>query len=136
MMDNRVFNVNGPLRETELLRNTLRLVFAQEGSKTRAKYWMQSKKHGLILFQYRSSTDKELKALPASLDADGAYELAKTWLTSDEAKEVELSDWDENLDHDGSNGPGWRIYIEDWGHVADKWGAICAIKPAYMWYGK
>jgi len=54
---------------------------------------------------------------------------------------IEYGDWEDNVDHDGSNEKGFRIYKEDWGCVnVDKYGidhyTIAAIKPVYCWYGK
>jgi len=72
--------------------------------------------------------------MPLSIDT--ACEIVYQWLKSDEAKTITLTGWDENADHDGSNALGWRVYVEDWGHIGSDWGAYCAIKPAYMWYGK
>lgn len=49
---------------------------------------------------------------------------------------LELSDWDVNLKHDGSNNKGFRIYTEEWGRVNDDTYSLGAIKPVYTWYGK
>ncbi len=49
---------------------------------------------------------------------------------------LQLSDWDVNLDHDGSNSKGFRIYTEDWGRVNDETYSLGAIKPVYTWYRK
>ena len=62
--------------------------------------------------------------------------MVQAWLASDEAKQTVKEGWDRDLDHDGSNGPGWRVYCEDWGHVATYSAAICAVKPVWLWYGK
>ena len=32
--------------------------------------------------------------------------------------------------------PGWLIYVEFWGFVADYRDAICGIKPYWCWIGK
>jgi hypothetical protein len=39
-------------------------------------------------------------------------------------------------DHDGSNGKGWRVYNEAWGHVGGNHRAIVAVQPAWAMYGK
>lgn len=39
-------------------------------------------------------------------------------------------------DHDGTNAKGWRVYNENWGHVAGMWEAFAAIEPAWLMYGK
>jgi len=45
-------------------------------------------------------------------------------------------DYGEQPDHDGSNGKGWRVYNEAWGHVNNEWEAFVAIEPAWAMYGK
>lgn len=52
------------------------------------------------------------------------------------SKHRNLSPHGEDLDHDGSNVEGWRIYNETWGHVGDHHYAIVAVQPAYIWMGK
>lgn len=39
-------------------------------------------------------------------------------------------------DHDGSNGKGWRVFNEAWGHVAQERFAFCAIQPVWAMYEK
>jgi hypothetical protein len=72
------------------------------------------------------------------MSADQIFPLVDNWLHGEFAKEVlkTADGWDANMDHDGSNSVGWRVYVDDWGHVANNHYAICAIKPAYMWHGK
>lgn len=135
-MDNRVFNVNGKSKEEFLL--AMKLAFLQAngfGKESTAKYWSYSQKHGLVFHQYsESSVDQH--ALPVPLTSVEAAELAWKWLSSDEAKKVELSGWFEDSDHDGSNSLGWRLYVNDWGHVGSSRGVVAAVTPAYLWHGK
>lgn len=49
---------------------------------------------------------------------------------------LEHVDYGPEPDHDGSNGKGWRIYNEDWGHVDHDQYAFVAIEPAWAMYGK
>lgn len=130
-MDNRIFNVNGS--GTDMLRKTLALAFMQEGARTTCKAWRQSEEHGLILLW---SAPEGSNHLPAPLYSDQCVDLVENWLKGDFAKSVQLSDFCENLDHDGSNSDGWQVYCENWGHVGDEHYSICAIKPAFMWHGK
>jgi hypothetical protein len=39
-------------------------------------------------------------------------------------------------DHDGDNGDGWRVFNEDWGHVADSHYGVVGIQPVWAMYGK
>ena len=130
-MDNRLFNVNGS--GDELLLAALSLVFKQQGDNTKCKAWVQTKDHGLILLWYKCSNSNEL---PTSLTAEDSLPIVKNWLKGDFAKDVVLSDWCNDSDHDGHNSNGWQVYCEDWGHVGGRSNAICAIKPAFMWNGK
>lgn len=136
MMDNRIFNVNG--RGEELLSKTLDLVMSQYASsynKSPISAWKHSKQYGLILYWFHNEND-ESTPLPCDTDAKGILPIVLDYLSSDKAKEVETRGWDSNSDHDGHNKLGWRVYCEDWGKIDHSHYAICAIKPAYMWYGK
>jgi len=130
MFDNRLFNVNG--KGIELLTKTLELAFLQADFGSCAS-WEESKEHGLILSWSPSGAKNKF---PAELSAEEITPIVINWLNSDFAKEVELSDWCGDADHDGNNGSGWQVYVENWGHVGDSHYAICAIKLAFLWYGK
>jgi hypothetical protein len=74
------------------------------------------------------------------ITTDELVEELWTWLHSDEAKEITMDDWDADVDQDGDNHLGWRLYTEDWGHISinnrlDSY-SIAAFKPAWLWYGK
>ena len=129
MGDNRIFNVNG--EGDEMLLDTLKLIFKQEGDNTTAKGWRKSLKHGLILYAYENG---DINLFPNPLTAEEVFPIVKKYLKSGE--DVELDDWDKDADHDGSNGQGWRVYCEDWGHIGSDHSAFAAIKPVYIWYGK
>lgn len=138
-MDNRIFNVNG--KGDEFLLKTLELAFLQQGGYTaaRARGWSFTKKHGLILHWHVSeprSSANEVHRFPGELTAVQCLPFVSAWLESPEAKTVETLDQDSDYDHDGSNGRGWRVFCEAWGHVNNDSYAFIAIKPAYMWYGK
>lgn len=134
-MDNRVFNINGSGKDDFFL--AMKLAFRQShgyGKEDSALYWSYAPKHGLLLHSYKESGD--LNALPVALSSVEAAELAWKWLQSDDAKNVELDSWFGNADHDGSNSLGWRVYVNDWGHVGSYRGVIAAVTPAYLWHGK
>lgn len=135
-MDNRVFNVNGDGKE--MLEATLMLAFQQAGHKSKAVSWRVTKK-GLILRWFRVNPESDgggnfLTPLKPKAAADLVWE----WLQSEEGnpEHFEMTDWDADEDHDGSNSLGWRVYVDGWGHVSDDFYTICAIKPAYLWHGK
>lgn len=136
-MDNRVFNVNG--KGEYWLLEALKLAFAQKaGFYNRDKPYtcngfMFDQKKGLILLWTDCNGSSKF---PVPLTAEAVAPIVWQWLQSEEAKLVELDGWDKDADHDGSNSYGWRVYCEDWGHVANKWQAIVAVTPAYMWHGK
>ena len=85
MMDNRVFNVNG--EGEEMLRDTLRLVFQQEGERTTAKAWASRKSHGLILFWWNPDRE-DAHVFPSPLSADDCVPIIMKWLQSEEAGKV------------------------------------------------
>lgn len=132
--DNRVFSVNG--KGSTMLLKTLQLAFLQDGDKTTAKAWKFSKTHGLILLWNNPENVEGANAFPAGLTAEQCLPFIEAWLDGDEAKSVKLNGWDRAADHDGDNGPGWRVYVEDWGQVDHLFSSICAITPAVLWYGK
>lgn len=130
-MDNRIFNVNG--QSDGMLLNTLQLVFAQTGLRTKAVGWSFDNKYGLVL--YWSKTDS-ITMFPSSLTADQCVPFISAWLLSDDAKRVEKTDWDREITTDGSTSSGWRVYCENWGHVGGNHYSICAVKPVCLWHGK
>lgn len=130
-MDNRVFNVNG--RGDSMLLDTLKLAFAQEGTKTTCESWVFNKDKGLILCWH---ADEGHMKLPSPLTAEACLPMVLAWLTSSDIKQMSYEGWDRDEDHDGSNSMGWRVYCEDWGHVGDEHYAICAVRPAFLWHGK
>lgn len=131
--DNRIFNVNGETEE--MLLAALKLVFQQEGDRATAKGWSFSEKDGLILHWWAEDNDG-VTPFPGKLNAEQCLPFVLAWLKSDQATTVACEGWDANVEHDGHNGPGWRVFCSDWGHVGDHHSAICAIKPVFLWYGK
>src|ERR1700690_3444552 len=69
--------------------------------------------------------------LPFAMDCKAAIEMVWSWLL--EQPEEKYQDY---MDHDGSNGKGFKIYNEYWGHVGSSHYAICAVLPIWSWYGK
>ncbi len=138
MADNRVFSVNG--EGEEMLLAVLKLAFMQEGDNTAATGWKFSKTKGLILYQYPQDEEDQkrgINAFPTELDATGVMPMVWQWLQSKQAGNVKLEKWDRDEDHDGSNGPGFRVYCDDWGQIeGEGHEAFLAITPAFMWYGK
>lgn len=63
------------------------------------------------------------------VNAHIAAELTMDWLKT-------KAYYGDQPDHDGSNHPGWHVYVEEWGHVDFQWQAICAVKPRWQMYGK
>jgi hypothetical protein len=127
--DNAIFNVNGV--GLERLKKTLSLALENNT----VEGWKFKKEKGICLYQYDSTSKKDIQKFPVPLKAETVAELVFEWLKGDEAKTTTLQGWDIDADHDGSNELGWRAYTEDWGHVDGDWNVL-AVKPAYMWYGK
>jgi hypothetical protein len=69
--------------------------------------------------------------LPYPMGWKEAADLAWGWLLN-QPKEK----YTDYLDHDGSNGKGFLIYNEGWGHVAGSHYAFLGVKPVWAWYGK
>lgn len=139
-MDNKIFNVNG-LNKAQLI-NTLKLACEHETygdivETRKIKGWQYDIKFGLILLSYVSDSNKDANKFIAPLSYEAVGAMAWEWLQTDDAKAVTCEGWDADADHDGDNELGWRVYVEEWGHVGHyQSGVICAVKPAYLWYGK
>lgn len=129
MMDNRIFNVNGSTKEH--LQKTLELAFGIVSDKCKCDGYFINPQYGMVLMRWLS--DKDIP-FPSPLTAESVTNIVWDWLKSN--PQVEFKDWDANEDHDGSNSLGWRVYCENWGHVAGRSGTIVAVRPAFMWYGK
>lgn len=71
----------------------------------------------------------EFHALPAPMSSTDIAPIVKAWL------DLEAS-YGHQPDHDGDNGKGWRVYNEQWGHVAGAYQAFVAIEPVWLMYGK
>lgn len=148
-MDNRIFSVNGS--GLAMLTAALDLVRMQEGNHTKFKGYVKHKTAGLILLWH---TDGE-GAVPF-MSPPSPGELARqiiemfekiedesnkeeTWFNIEALRngQIKHSRWEKDYtDGDVSTSLGWRVYCEDWGHVANNHYAICAVRPAYMWHGK
>jgi hypothetical protein len=134
MHDNVIFNVNG--EGEDLLRSTLYFAFRASNHST-AEGWKITPEKGLILYwMVDPKQDTDVTKFPVPMGSDNLMGIVKAFLESEDTwKTAEFVEWDKDLQHDGSNGRGWRVYTEDWGHVGSS-RAFLAITPAYMWYGK
>lgn len=151
--DNTVFNVNG--ENLEQLNLAVKLLFSTSGhKKTEAFKYVPG--YGLV-FYWHSDKSKKLNELvkPMGPEAtalylwewlqkspDASIELEKLRESDDEnnhnddEESIRLSSWDNDIDHDGSNYVGWRLYVEHWGHINSSPYAIGCIKPVFLWCGK
>ena len=145
-MDNRLFNVNGRTKE-QLTLAVKTLLLDEYGKQQKVKGWYFSENSGLVLTW--SVGDSQQKAIPFTnrmgqpeeIGEEELVNLLWEWLKSDEADKVKLGDWEGDLDHDGSNDTGWRLYVDQWGHVKETKHtidhySIAAFKKVYLWYGK
>ena len=138
-MDNIQFNVNGS--SPEMLLKTLELAFQQRGwrdKSTTCKAWKVSEKGFVLSWCTPDKQGSDWVPFPGNTELSAAevYPTVLNWLRNVDMTSIELDGWDIDIDHDGHNSIGWRVYAEDWGHVGNDWAAICAIKPVYLWYGK
>lgn len=132
--DNHIFNVNG--RELPMLVAALQLVFTQHGEHTTAKGWRFDPEQGLILVWSLQPKDTPFAAdigesAPKDLSAEAVAPQVYKWLKGTQAQGMKFEGLDEDCDHDGHNGPGWRVSTP----TGDSYG-ICAIRPVFLWYGK
>lgn len=105
----------------------------KEGQKAPDGKWLyncEPRPLRLVFFNHYDikKEDGDKTTLPFKLDADGASDFARRWL--------EEADYGREPDHDGSNGKGWRIYNEGWGHVDNDHYGVIAVTPVWAMYGK
>jgi hypothetical protein len=103
--------------------------YDKEEPKAKATHYFEHKEKGLVFLWSEDKSVNSVK-LPVALNWKGAAELAWQWL-SDQPEE----NYQDYLDHDGSNGKGFRVYNEVWGHVISHY-AIIAVLPIWAWHGK
>lgn len=132
MFDNRIFNVNGS--GEAMLAMAIRLAFLQKGDMTVARAFKVVPEKGLVFYWHHDPNENH--PLLPGVTPEMLANVAMEWLKSPEAKQMPVTGWDADSDHDGHNSLGWRVYVEDWGHVAGSSCAIAAVKPAYLWHGK
>lgn len=142
MASNPIFRVNG--LGLDALTSTLQLACAiRDGSErrhleTRVRAYVIDPENGFVLLWSDSQITEHKNAgrFPVPLSPDEVAPMVLRWLESDEAWQTPLEEWCENFDHDGTNKKGWLVYTGDWGHVGPHIYALCAVKPAYIWFGK
>jgi hypothetical protein len=138
-MDNKIFNVNG--KDLERFHIAMKLFLMDEYQRINIPLgWSISKTKGFILHGGYSSNPTYYK-FPQGLTLTALIEMIWGWLHSEEAKTIELFEWEVAADHDGDNDLGWRIYTENWGRIekcedVKDSTALGAIKPCWCWYGK
>jgi hypothetical protein len=124
-MDNRLISVQSEGRTAFNL--AFQLLF-DNAPGDKVTHYIEHHKSGLILLW--SEEGKAIK-LPVPLGWKDAADLSWTWLNDQDTKL-----YHEYLDHDGSNGRGFRVYNEDWGHVGGYSYAVLGVIPVWAWYGK
>lgn len=154
-MDNPILRINGPLRKSDdydPLLEAVTFAMRQSGytpqNRKRAAGWSLSKRKGLVLYWHNPGKDTvdgaeyhSFGQLPGDAP-DKGFEPAdvtlaiRNWLCSDSAKEVELDDGCEDIDHDGHNTAGFLIYTENWGKIGNADYSFFAVKPCFLWMGK
>lgn len=80
----------------------------------------------LVLYWTKSQQSIEL---PYEMNIDETINFVWGWLQKTPPIEQEP-------DHDGDNGKGFRIFNDFWGHVFGEYQAFIAIEPIWAMYGK
>ena len=137
MFDNKLLNINGGTKE--LLNLALQIAFAQEHDKCKATSWLVTKEFGFILSWCSDNSpfgNESFVKFPLDMSSNLMTDLIWDWLQTTSPTAFKLQKWEGNVDHDGDNSIGWRVYVEDWGNIGHCSTVICAIKPVYLWHGK
>ena len=142
-MDNVLFNVNG--NKDEDLLKAIELVASTTSYGDAAKFrgYAIDPLAGFVLLEHPNEKQKNVQVLPDAMTAAEILPIIQVYLRSGKSRILNLGQWECNLDHDGSNSEGWRVYVEDWGHIpveGDKYShyssAVCAVKRVFLWHGK
>ncbi len=85
--------------------------------------------NGHVTLMLLWSESKGAVALPYPMKITDAVPFVKGWLANagDPGKEPDI---------DGSLGRGWRVFTEEWGHVAGCSYAVVGVQAHYAMYGK
>lgn len=76
-----------------------------------------------------SSAERDAVKLPVPLNVEDIADFVGLWLKNS-------ADYGKQPDHDGDNGKGFRVFTQDWGHVAGYHYAVVGVQPAWAMYGK
>lgn len=127
-MDNRLIVVQSEGRKAFDLAFELFFTSIYDSLKVKVTHYIDDPEKGLIF--YENIAPGHAVKLPVPLGPKQAADLAWTWLESKTDKE-----YFDYLDHDGSNGKGFKVYNEDWNRVGG-FGGLLAVQPVWAWYGK
>ena len=139
-MDN--FSIDITAEKADTLKEVLQIVFRHNAPGKKATHWMElvipaksewlgassTRKALVLMWGEENKSGAECHRFLTPLDAAGAYEVVSRWLAD--------MDFGDEPDHDGSNGKGFRIYCDFWGHFEGLRYAIAGIVPAWAMYGK
>lgn len=73
--------------------------------------------------------DARASALPYEMDHDAIASFALHWLKNGAV-------YGKRPDHDGDNSRGWRVFVEDWGHVDGSFYGLIGVQPVWAMHGK
>jgi hypothetical protein len=129
-MDNRHISVQSEGREAFDLAFQLLFDNAPGG---KASHYFEHPEKGLVFLWHEEAYGLFAKAskLPYAMRWKEAADLAWGWLSNQPNEK-----YTEKLDHDGSNGKGFLVYNEYWGHIGESHYAFLGVKPVWAWYGK
>lgn len=94
----------------------------------KATHYLDHPEKGFILLWHE---DIGALKLPFPMGWEDSANMAWGWLQNQPDKAYK-----DFCDHDGDNEKGFRVYNEDWGHVANSHYAFAAVLPIWAWYGK
>lgn len=92
-----------------------------------SNYKQDDKGHLTLILLWSES--KGAVPLPYPMKIADAIPFVKGWLAN-------AGDSGEKPDIDGSLGKGWRVFTEDWGHVAGCSCAVVGVQSQWTMYGK
>lgn len=104
--------------------------YDKEEPRKTVTHWIEDPEKGFILL-WGAEQSKDCVKFPFPLGWKAAADLSWEWLQQQPNEKYQGK-----LDHDGSNGQGFRVYNEAWGHVGKYHYALFSVIPVWACYGK
>lgn len=127
-MDNREIDIKSEGKEA--FAKAVELLF--DGAPSgKATHWLEHDDTLVLFWHDEENPACSCTKLPYALNAKTAIDFCWNWL-----QQKDEDQYKEYLDHDGSNGKGFRVFNESWGKVFGHHYSFMGVQAIWAWYGK